>query len=165
MLCILCLLFIFFGFIKLHLFLIFAQLFGVIGFLYFAPILVYLLGAVLINKPGCIVSEEGITDQSQLYGSGFIRWDDIEKITIGNKHTVDFLSIHLREPENLIQNANPIKRQVLKLTAFLGFTTTIIDVSRLQISGPDLLISIEQYSNGRFFADEIPETNVDDWKV
>lgn len=161
----LCLLFIFFGFVADHPFLYVVQFLGVLGLLYFVPLLIYLFVALLTKKPGCIISVDGIIDQTQLYGSGFIRWEDIDNITIGHKHTVDFLSIHLHDPNLIYKNANTIKRVVLTLTAYLGGTPTMIDISRLDVTGPDILAYIEHYSNGKFFAEEVPKTSVDDWKI
>lgn len=140
-------------------------LFGIFVLLFFVPHIVFLIFAILSARPGLILSKEGITDQSQTYTAGFIKWNDIEKISTAHKHEIHFFSIHLHEPELQLQKVNPITRMMLKFTAYLGSSAVTIDATRLKVSGAELLTWIEHYSNGKFLADEIPESDTTEWKV
>ncbi len=161
----LCSVFILFGFILNGWVAIFIALFGCLGLVFFVPLLFFLLIALITQKPALIISEEGMQDNSQLYGGGFIKWEEIEKMTVGNKHTIDWLSIELYDVDLLVNRSNPMKRMYLRTTEFLASTSMQIDMTRLNISGPKLLEAIEEYSNGRFNDDNITASNVDEWSV
>src|SRR5699024_509343 len=160
-----CLVLLTLGFVEEAKILILFQIVGAIGLLFFVTLLIFLFISFITRKPALIISEEGLNDKTPLYGLGFVKWDDIENMTIGNKHTVEFLSIYFHDPHLVKNNANPIKRLLLVLNERLTSTTTHIDVSRLNISEPELIEHINRYSNGKFNLENITETNVNEWKI
>lgn len=165
MLILLCLVLFSFGFIEDHKALIFIQIFAVIGLLFFVPIMFFLFIAFITKRPALIISEEGLIDQSQLYGVGLIKWDDIETITIGEKFGISFLTIDTYNPDLLINRTKGIKRIYLHLNEFLANTAGQIDISRLAITEQELIKSFQFFSNGRFNAENITETNTEKWRI
>lgn len=153
------------GFTQDGIFAYFFTVIGLLGLLFFLPLLFYLFIAVITRRPAFIFSKEGITDKSQLYGSGFMKWEDIKKITIGGKHTITYLSIEMYEPEVLKKQSSGLKRLYLWVNKSLTAVQTQVDVSRLEISEANLILLLSKYSNGKFNAENITETNVDEWLV
>ena|SRR5690625_474384 len=172
LLIILSLLFIFFGFILdpegelvKKIFLIVLQIAGVFSLLFFVPLVLYLFFSIITMRPGFIISEEGITDKSQLYAAGFMKWEDIEKMTIGDKHTVTFLSIDLHNPNLILDRAGFIKRLFLKSSEFLSSNQVQVDLSRLAITADELVKQLSLYSRGKFNEETITETKVEEWNI
>jgi len=172
MLIILSLIFIFAGFIQdpegelgKKIFLIALQIFGGFSLLFFVPLVLYLFFSIITRRPGFIISEKGITDKSQLYAAGFMKWEDIEKMTIGDKHTVTFLSIDLHNPNLILDRAGFIKRLFLKSSEFLSSNQVQVDLSRLAITADELVKQLSLYSRGKFNEETITETKVEEWNI
>lgn len=160
-----CIVFVLIGFTQDGLFILFVQLIGVLGLLFFIPILIYLFYALITRRPAFIISEEGITDKSQLYGTGFMKWEDVKKITLGGKYTVTYLSIEMHDPTILKSQTIGLKRWYLSVNEFLTAVQTQVDISRLEIDEAEIIVLLSTYSNGKFNAENITETNVDEWLI
>ncbi|MUV38228.1 hypothetical protein JNUCC1_02064 [Lentibacillus sp. JNUCC-1] len=133
------------------------QLIGALGLLFFIPLLIFLFFAWVLRRAAFIISEEGITDKTQLYSSGLVKWNEIERMTIGCRHEVTFLTVELYHSDVFREKANPTKRLYFSLTETLSSEQIQIDVSRLAISEEDLISQFEKYSKGRFNRENITE--------
>lgn len=153
------------GKISMKLMLISLQIVGGLSLLLFVPLIMYLFFSIITMKPGFIISEEGITDKSQLYSAGFIKWDEIKKLSVGSKHTVAFLSIDLYDSDLILNRAGFFKRFFLRANEFLTSNKVQVDFSRLAINSDELVKQLSLYSNNRFNAETITETNVAEWKI
>jgi len=75
---------------------------GVIAILFFGICAVFISRKILDNKPGLVIDNLGINDNSSGTSAGFIPWKDIEaikKITIVNQ---DMIMILVSNPEEYI---------------------------------------------------------------
>ena len=88
---------------------------GIASIAFFGGILVYLLLKLFDKKPGLIISDKGITDNSSATSVGFIDWRDIQEITVQEVMSSKFIMLMTKKPEKYINNVeNKLKRHSLK---------------------------------------------------
>jgi len=81
------------------------------GFAFFGFAFCWYASKLLANKPGLIVDQNGIIDNSNAYSESYIFWDDIIRIETGmNFASYKFIAIIVKDPKNYINRAGLIKK-------------------------------------------------------
>jgi cytochrome c biogenesis protein CcdA len=93
---------------------------GILGICFFGIALVFIVIKLLDKKPGLIINQYGITDNTNSNSFGLIEWNDI--VSIENKQVMStkFLLLHTNKPEKYISRVNNF---ILKRTVKMNFKT------------------------------------------
>lgn len=127
---------------------------GIASIVFFGGLLVYLSKKLFDKKPGLIISNEGITDNSSATSVGFVEWNDIQGIEVQEVMSNKFIMLKTNKPDKYINNAtSKLKRHSLKYN-YENFGSPIaITSNSLKISFKNLeeLIrkEFEKKKNGR----------------
>lgn len=84
---------------------LFIQLIGLASVLFFGLCLVYIVKSLFDTKPGLIIDQYGITDNSNASSVGLIEWADIEGIETIRVASTRFLILYTGQPDKYIQRA------------------------------------------------------------
>ena len=87
---------------------------GIASIVFFGGLLFYLLTKLFDKKPGLVISEKGITDNSSATSVGFVDWEDIQEITVQEVMSNKFIILKTNQPEKYINRAtNKLKKHSL----------------------------------------------------
>lgn len=78
---------------------------GLASVLFFGLCLVFLAKSLFESKPGLIIDEYGITDNSSASSVGLIEWKDIEFIETIQVAFTQFVMVHTVQPEKYLNKA------------------------------------------------------------
>lgn len=93
---------------------IFLLLIGILGLIIFGSITYYAFFKLFDKKPGILINEKGIYDNSSAVSLGLIKWLDIKDISTTRIGSTKFILIHVNNPEYYIQNITGIfKRKMV----------------------------------------------------
>lgn len=71
------------------------------------------------KKPGLIINQKGITDNSSFLSVGLILWSDIEKIKFLSLEGNNFIMISVKNHVSFLSKIhNPLKRKMMRLNRF-----------------------------------------------
>src|SRR3990167_2389427 len=76
---------------------------------------VYLSMKLFDNKPGLIINDDGIIDNSSYISVGLIRWKNITNVSITEIDTQKILTIELNNADEIIQKQNGSKKVLMSL--------------------------------------------------
>lgn len=89
---------------------------GLASALFFGLIAVTIFRKFIDNKPGLVISTQGIIDNSSGVSAGLIPWTDIHEIKISQVMSQKFLMLIVSNPEDYLDKVtNPIKRNAMKM--------------------------------------------------
>lgn len=89
---------------------------GIVSILFFGLIAILVFRKFFDKKPGLIINQQGIFDNSSGVAAGLIPWTDIQEITISQVMSQKFLMIIVKNPEKYLEKvSNPIKRNAMKM--------------------------------------------------
>ncbi len=81
------------------------RIIGVSSFIFFGFCLLFIARKLFDNKPGLIIDQKGITDNSNVLGIVFIEWQDITGIEIRQVASTKILLVRTNKPEKYIERA------------------------------------------------------------
>ena len=113
---------------------------GISSILFFGLIGILIIQKIIKNKPALTINTQGIIDQSNASSIGFIKWEDIKKISNSDK----FISIKLKDPNHYIsQIKNPFLKQLVK--ANYRFSGSLVNITKTSLkTDPNEVIKILQ---------------------
>lgn len=124
---------------------------GVIGMLFFLIVLLYVPKKLFDKKPGLIIDEKGIIDNSSAVNVGFIAWSEVKYLKTISVNSTQFLLIYVNNSERYLEGFNKIKRMMLKTNNRIYGTPISINANGLKINFKNLekLITekFEQYKD------------------
>lgn len=80
----------------------FIKIVGIASMLFFGLTLLIGVNRMFKTKPGLIINEKGITDNSTATSVGFIPWRDITSVEPIKVVSTSFLIVHVKNPESYI---------------------------------------------------------------
>lgn len=112
---------------------------GIAGSLFFFIGVVISLMKLISKKPGLIISEEGIVDNTTVFGFGMIEWSDISSIKAYKINSKTFIALKLYKPEKYISRiTNPILKKLAKANTKMSGTPINLNPSAIKISSKKL---------------------------
>lgn len=94
----------------------FLKLTGIFAVIFFGAGFFFLWKKITDEKPGLIINNEGITDNSSGVSAGFIPWGDITGIKLVKVFNQRFLMLIVRNPdEYILKQANALKRKAMQM--------------------------------------------------
>lgn len=87
---------------------------GIIGVVFFGAIMITLFIKLFDKKPGLIIDNEGITDNSNYSSVGLIRWPEIIGIETKKVYSTRFIILQVNNPDDYIRKNRGLKKMLLK---------------------------------------------------
>jgi hypothetical protein len=113
---------------------------GIASILFFGLCAVFMARKISDKKPGLIIDNIGITDNSSGVSAGQIFWNDIENISVIELHRQKLIMLHLTNPQEYIdKQTSGFKRKVMNMNLNMYETPCIISSNTLQINFDELL--------------------------
>ncbi len=89
---------------------------GIAGVCFFGVGIVFITWKLFDKRPGLIIDQNGITDNSNATSMGLIEWDDITSVEKKQVMSTKFLILHTNNPEKYIQRVkNFISKRALEM--------------------------------------------------
>lgn len=92
---------------------IFLLIIGLVAILFFGAIAVSCFVKLFDTKPGLIINQQGIIDNSTGVSIGLINWKDITGIRTRKVESTRFLLIDVKDANKYLDRANSFKRKIL----------------------------------------------------
>lgn len=119
---------------------------GSIILLFFGSCSILLFRKYMDTKPGLIINEQGLIDNSSAVSAGFIPWDDIESIQMLTLNRQDFIQIKVSNPQDYIdQQKSSFKRKLMQLNQSTYGSPINITANTLKISSEELFAIIKEH--------------------
>ena len=90
---------------------------AVVDVLFFGFCLIFTLIKLFDNKPGLIINDQGIIDQSSAVSAGLIRWENIKDIAILEMYGQKILTIYVKNQEEILMQQPDLQRKVMNMNA------------------------------------------------
>lgn len=117
---------------------------GWISIIFFGICGWYIIVRLLDPRPGMILSDEGITDNSSLVEAGFIPWREIENIKYVESNGQRFLTFFVTNPEKTFRNKNLMQTFFMKLNQYMFLSPVQVSLANLKGSPKEIEMLIEQ---------------------
>lgn len=115
---------------------------GIVFFGFLAGVFVFKL---MDKKPGMVIDENGIIDNSGGLAAGFIPWTDIKAFTIAKVMKQQFLVIAVKNPEYYINNQKSVlKRKGMQYNLSNYGSPIAISTNTLKCNLPELMNMLEE---------------------
>ncbi|NEN25693.1 hypothetical protein G3O08_19570 [Cryomorpha ignava] len=92
------------------------------------------------NKPGLIIDNEGITDNSSGVAAGLIKWTDLKSISVMKIHRQKLIMLFVKNPQSYIdRQPSGFKRKIMQMNFNKYETPLSITANGLKCNFEDLL--------------------------
>jgi hypothetical protein len=119
---------------------------GYASILFFGAGAIYLIGKLRDNKPGLIIDDTGLVDNSGALSVGHIPWLDIENISVFEMNRQKLIMLHVANPQHYIdRQKNTFKRKLMAMNHRMYGTPVSISVNGLKTSFDDLMALLTQH--------------------
>ena len=118
---------------------------GYASIFFFGLCTVVLIPKLQDTKPGLIIDDTGLTDNSGALSVGHILWTDIENTSVLQIHKQELLMIAVKNPQDYIgRQKNLLKRKAIELNYKMYGTPVSITANGLKIPFQELLALVSQ---------------------
>lgn len=130
------------------------QIIGYISSIFFGFCAFFIARKLFDKKPGFIIDNSGLTDNSGSVSAGQILWSDIEDISVLEVNRQKFITLKVKNPQDYInRQGSAIKRKMMEINYNMCGTPITISAGSLQISFDELLRLVQdnyqKHSRGR----------------
>lgn len=117
---------------------IFLQIISIIGISFFGIGLVFGPRKLFDRKPGLIISDQGIQNNSSIFFGYFISWSNIIKFEISQVKSTKLILIIVNNPEEIIGKAGYFKQKILRYSMRENGAPYLIGSGTLKIDFDEL---------------------------
>ena len=116
---------------------------GYASITFFGLCAIFLIRKLPDNKPGLIIDDTGLIDNSSGLSAGQILWSDIENISVVEIHRQKLIMLHVKNPKHYIEKqASLFKRKGMELNSKMYGTPLSISANGLKVSFDTLLATL-----------------------
>jgi len=128
---------------------------GIAVLLFFGLCAFFLARKLLDNKPGLIIDDVGITDNSSGIAAGQILWSDMIDLSMVTIQRQPFIMVMVKNPQDYIKKqTSSFKRKLMSANYGLYGTPVSISANGLKTSFNELVrIVTEQFNASRVYLD------------
>ncbi len=113
---------------------------GYASIIFFGLCTIFFIRKLPDNKPGLIIDDLGLVDNSSGLSGGHILWADIENISVIEIHRQKLIMLQVKNPQHYIERQTSLfKRKGMKLNNKIYGTPLSITANGLKISFDNLL--------------------------
>ncbi|MEN2415568.1 STM3941 family protein [Flavobacterium mesophilum] len=116
----------------------FIKIAGFASIIFSGICLIFLLFKIFDKKPGLIINDNGITDNSHYGSVGLIDWSKIKGIRTRQVMSTKFLLIDVSNPQAFIENSSRFKASLMKANLKMYGTPLSITSNSLNYNFDDL---------------------------
>src|SRR5689334_20773562 len=117
---------------------------GYIGLIFFGLCALYIFYKLFDTKPGLVIDDNGILDNSSVASGHIIKWDKIVGLRIGQVNSTKFILIDLVDPDEFMQEIKGIKKTLMWGTYKMYGTPTSIANTTLNCDFDELYNLIDK---------------------
>jgi hypothetical protein len=118
---------------------------GYASIIFFGLCAVVLMRKLHDNKPGLIIDDTGLTDNSSGLSAGHILWTDIENISVLEIHKQRLLMLEVSNPKDYIDKQNSLfKRKGMALNYKMYGTLLSLTANGLKVPFTELLALVTE---------------------
>jgi hypothetical protein len=126
----------------------YTRIIGIAGVLFFGVCAVYIGRKLPDNKPGLIIDDVGLTDNSSGVSAGQILWSDVKNIKVIEIHRQKLIMLKVKNPHDYIdRQTSGLKRKMMKMNFNMYGTPLSITANSLQIKFDELLNILNNHLN------------------
>ena len=119
------------------------KLAGYASMIFFGTCAVFIIRKLPSDKPGLIINDTGLTDNSSGLPAGQILWSDIEKVSVIEIYDQRIIMLHAKNPQDYIDRQTSLfVRKGMELNNRLYGTPLSLTANGLKMSFDDLLTLI-----------------------
>lgn len=123
----------------------FILIIGYIAIFFFGLCTIYIIRRLPENKPGLIISDNYILDNSGALAAGKIKWSDIATISFIEINRQKIILLQVTNPKEYISNqSNKIRRKLMTMNFQMYGTPLSISSTALKIPFEELLALLNQ---------------------
>lgn len=111
---------------------------GYISLLFFSLCLMFISYKFFDKKPGLIINDAGIIDNSNFASVGLIEWNEIKRIRTQQVMSNRFILIDVKNPEKYIQGNSKLKAHLMKASLKMYGTPISITSNSLKYNFEEL---------------------------
>lgn len=112
---------------------------GVVATVFFGFCALYALRKLPDNKPGLIMDESGLTDNSSALSAGQILWTDINNFSVITIQKQHFILLHVKNPQDYIDRQKGVfKKKMMQMNFKLYGSPLTINSNGLKITFDEL---------------------------
>ena len=124
---------------------IFYKIISLVAVLFFGMTGVFGLTKVFDNKPGLIINQQGLIDNSSMVSGKLVKWSDIIGLEVSQIQSTKFLLIFVQNPEHYMDQASYVGRFWMKLNHKTYGTPLSISSNSLKCNFDQLIKMIEEH--------------------
>ncbi len=118
---------------------------AILGIVLFGALGVFNIRKILDQRPGVVLSPEGLEDNSTGVAVGFIPWSDITGVDTYRTFNQRTLVVKVADPQKYLGGGNALARYLRKSNLKLCGSPVTITTAVLKIGYDDLMALIEEY--------------------
>lgn len=112
---------------------------GIAAIVFFGLVGVYALRKLPDNRPGVIMDETGITDNSSAVAAGHILWTDINSISVITIQKQAFILFHVKNPQDYIDRQSGFfKKKLMQMNFNMYGSPLTLNANGLKITFGEL---------------------------
>jgi len=120
------------------------RLVGAASIAFFGLVFVTVVPKLLDPRPGLVIGEDGILDNSSALSAGMIPWTEIRGFEVTTVKSQVFLTILLVNPDRFVERGGPIERFAKRMNRKLYGSPVHISARTLAIGFDELVALVEQ---------------------
>jgi len=118
----------------------YTRIIAIAAVLFFGACTVFIFRKLFDNKPGLIIDNVGLTDNSSGVSAGQILWSDIKSIKVIEIHRQKIIMLKVKNPQDYIdRQTSGLKRKMMQMNLNMYGTPLSITSNSLQIKFDQLL--------------------------
>jgi len=119
------------------------MLIGIIGFLFFGACELFIVRQVFLGKKLVVLTDAGFYDYSSALATKdqLVLWEEIDKIENKSMVNQSFVSVYLKEPEQVLSGLSSLQRKAIAANVKMGFGEINITLQSAKACTDDQLIS------------------------
>lgn len=123
---------------------------GMASIVFFGFAALYILRKLPDSKPGLIIDETGITDNSSAIAAGHIPWTDIDSLSVITIQKQSFILFNVHHPQDYIDRQKGIlKKKMMQMNVRLYGSPLLISASGLKIGFEELYKLVSERMGGK----------------
>lgn len=105
----------------------------------------YGLYKLVDNRPGLVLDQEGIRDNSSAIAGKLIRWQEVTKLEERVVVSTPFLLVFVKNPEEVIRKENFFKQKIMRLNQQLYGTPLALSSQALECDFKEMVDQVQQF--------------------
>ena len=121
---------------------------AIASIVFFTFCLAFALWRLARPTPALVIHPSGLFDNASALSAGFLRWDEISRISVAKIKNQKFLAIAVKDVEGFLNRQTGVKAKLMKMNVRLAGTAVSIPANTLPISLEELIRNIQQKCPG-----------------